>query len=54
MFSQICPRNVPSPSSLPAAFLIGVQATNEMDELLRDELLGHDQLQLAEVGSLLL
>lgn len=38
----------------PAALLVGVQAPDEADELLRDELLGHHQLQLVEVGSLLL
>lgn len=38
----------------PAALFIGVQTPDEMDKLLRDELLGHDQLQLVEVRSLFL
>lgn len=39
---------------VPAALLVGVQATDEVDELLGDELLGHDQLQLVKIGPLLL
>jgi len=38
----------------PAALLVGVQTPDEMDELLGDELLVHDELQLVEVGPLLL
>lgn len=40
--------------NLPAALLVGIKTPNEMDELLGDELFGHDELQLAEVGPLLL
>lgn len=40
--------------SIPAALLIGVQTSNEVDELLGDELLGHDQLQLVKISPLLL
>lgn len=39
---------------LPATLLVGVQTTNEMDEMLRDELFGHDKLHLVKVGPLLL
>ena len=39
---------------LPTTLLVGVQTADEMDELLRDELLGHDQLQLVKVSPLLL
>ncbi|PWA30589.1 hypothetical protein CCH79_00009326 [Gambusia affinis] len=41
-------------SNLPATFLVGIEATDEMDELLGDELFGHDELQLVEVSPLLL
>lgn len=39
---------------LPAALLVGVQTSDELDELLGDELLGHDQLQLVKVSPLFL
>lgn len=39
---------------LPATLLVCIQTSDEMDELLRDEFFGHDQLQLGEVGPLLL
>lgn len=41
-------------SPLPAALFICVQTSNEMDEVLRDKLLGHDQLQMVEVGPVFL
>lgn len=40
--------------SIPAALLVGVQTSDEVDELLGDELLGHDQLQLVKISPLLL
>lgn len=40
--------------TIPAALLVGVQTPNEVDELLGDELLCHDQLQLVEICPLLL
>lgn len=38
----------------PAALFVGVHASDEVDELLGDELLGHDQLQLVKISPLLL
>lgn len=38
----------------PAALLVGVHASDEVDELLGDKLLGHDQLQLVKISPLLL
>lgn len=39
--------------SSPASLLNGIKTTNEMDELLCDELFGHDQLQLGKISPLL-
>lgn len=40
--------------TIPATLLVGVQTPNEVDELLGDEFLCHDQLQLVKVRPLLL
>lgn len=54
MFDHIPLDPISSLFSIPAALLVGVQTSDQVDELLGDELLGHDQLQLGKISPLLL